>query len=186
MKERFFCGYTVGDDALKSFGKICAPLGKRILVIGGEKALSAALEKLKIALSDFDVADTVLYGGECTKNRAEELFGKYKERGIDFVVGVGGGKAIDTAKCTAYLLKKPVVTVPTIASTCAATSALSVVYTENHAFSEFWYYEKPAYHTFIDSEVIAKAPQKFLRAGIGDTVAKFYETEFSARGRKKG
>ena len=186
MKERFFCGYTVGGDALCDFGKICAVLGKRILIIGGEKALSSAEEKLKTALSDFEIADIVLYGGECSKKRAEELFESYKDGGIDFVLGVGGGKAIDTAKCTAYLLKKRVVTVPTIASTCAATSALSVVYSENHVFSEFWYYEKPPYHSFIDTEIIANAPLKYLRAGIGDTVAKYYETEFSARGRQKG
>ena len=187
VKKRFFCGYSVGKDAFDSFKEICAPLGKKVLIIGGKKALGAALQKLLTAITpDFEVVDTVLYGSECSKKRAEELAGSYKDRKIDFVVGVGGGKAIDTAKCTAHLLKKRVVTVPTIASTCAATSALSVVYTESHVFSEFWYYEKPAYHSFIDTEIIAKAPYKYLRAGIGDTVAKFYETEFSARTREKG
>ncbi len=187
MKKRFLCGYSVGADALDSFKEICMPLGRRVLVIGGEKALAAAREKLTAAFyPDFESVDTVLYGSECSKKRAEELALLYKDSSVDFIVGVGGGKAIDTAKCTAYILKKSVVTVPTIASTCAATSALSVVYTENHTFSEFWYYEKPAYHCFIDTEIISKAPIKYLRAGIGDTVAKFYETEFSARGRKKG
>ena len=187
MKKRFFCGYSVGEDALNSFKEICMPLGKRVLVIGGEKALAAAKEKLAAAFYPyFEIVDTVLYGNECSKKRAEELALLYKDSTVDFVVGVGGGKALDTAKCTAHLLKKSVVTVPTIASTCAATSALSVVYTENHTFSEFWHYEKPAYHCFIDTEIISKAPIGYLRAGIGDTVAKFYETEFSARGRKKG
>ena len=77
----------------------------------------------------------------------------------------------------------PVVTVPTIASTCAASSALSVIYTKEHAFSKFIYYKKPAYHCFIDTQIISEAPYKFLRAGIGDTLAKHYEVEFSARGR---
>ena len=187
MKKRFFCGYTVGADAMGSFRDICAPLGKRVLVIGGKRALRAAQEKLEAAiLPEFEIVDTVLYGDECSKKRAEELARKFKDGGVDFLIGVGGGKAIDTAKCTAHLLGKTVVTVPTIASTCAATSALSVVYTENHAFSEFWYYEKPAYHCFIDTQIIAEAPHEYLRAGIGDTVAKFYETEFSARNREKG
>ena len=186
MKERFFCGYAVGKDALDGFERICAPLGKRILIIGGEKALAAADKKLKDALSAFEIADTVLYGGECSDKRARELYEAYKTAGIDFIVGVGGGKALDTAKCTADFLKKKVVTVPTIASTCAATSALAIVYTENHVFSEIRYFEKPPYHTFIDTEIIANAPLKYLRAGVGDTIAKFYETEFSARGREKG
>lgn len=187
VKKRFFCGYSAGEDALDSFKEVCAPLGNKVLIIGGKKALGAAGEKIKAALlPHFKVIDTVLYGDECSKKRAYEIAEIYKDSGVDFIVGVGGGKAIDTAKCTAYLLKKDVVTIPTIASTCAATSALSVVYTENHIFSEFWYYEKPAYHSFIDTEIIAKAPSEYLRAGIGDTIAKFYETEFSARNREKG
>ena len=187
MKERFFCGYTEGRDAISYLYEVCGRLGKRVLVIGGKTALEKAGEKLGKALSGhFDVIATVLYGDECSKNRAEAIYREYKDSGVDFVIGVGGGKAIDTAKCTAHLLGKEVITVPTIASTCAATSALSVVYTDSHIFSEFWYYKKPAYHCFIDTEIIAEAPHRFLRAGIGDTVAKYYETEFSARNRKKG
>jgi len=186
VTESFFCGYTIGTDALAQFAAVCRPLGKRVLIIGGKTALSVAEKKIRTAISDgFEVIDSVFYGGECTKENATEIFERYKNKGIDFVVGVGGGKALDTAKCTAFLLKKRVVTIPTISSTCAAASALSVVYTSEHSFSEFWYYEKPAFHCFIDTEIIANAPEQFLRAGIGDTLAKYYEVEFSSRNAKK-
>ena len=185
MKESIFCGYTIGSDAYRNFSHICLPLGRNILIVGGKTALSVSIEKLRAALGDFNIIDTVIYGTECCEEAANELFDSYKECEIDFVVGVGGGKAIDTSKCLAHLMQKPVVTVPTIASTCAAASALSVVYTKNHVFSGFWHYEKPAYHCFIDTEIIAAAPTEFLRAGVGDTLAKYYEAEFSARGRKK-
>lgn len=185
MKQCYFADYTIGTDAYKNIEDVCSALGKRALIIGGETALSKSEAKLKENMQAFDIVDTVIYGKECYKKRVEELYETYKNSCVNFVVGVGGGKAIDTSKCLADMLGVKVVTVPTIASTCAASSALSVVYTENHTFDGFWYFKSPAYHTFIDTEIIACAPDKYFRAGIGDTLAKFYEVEFSARGREK-
>lgn len=185
MKQCYFADYTIGTDAYENIKSVCGHFGKRVLIVGGETALSKAMEKLKAALTDFEIVDTVIYGKECTKKRVEELYNLYREREIDFVIGVGGGKALDTSKCLADRLGTPIVTAPTIASTCAASSALAVMYTENHAFDGFWYFKAPAFHTFIDTCIISEAPIEYFRAGIGDTLAKYYEVEFSARGREK-
>ena len=184
MTNCYFADYTIGTDAYEAFNKVCVPLGKSALIIGGETALEKSVEKLIKNLGGFEIVDTVIYGKECYRKRIEELHNKYKASGADFVIGVGGGKAIDTAKCVADMLKIPVVTVPTIASTCAASSALAVIYDENHVYEGFWYLPRPAYHCFIDTEIIANAPDMYFRAGIGDTIAKFYEVEFSARCKK--
>lgn len=185
MKENVFCGYTIGTDAFLSMPKICRPLGKKVLIIGGKTALEKSIKKLNSALeNDFEIIDTVIYGTECTAECMQSIADKFSSLSIDFVIGVGGGKAIDTAKGTACLLKKPIVTVPTIASTCAPASALSVVYTPAHVFSCFMHFEKPSYHCFIDTDIISNAPTDFLRAGIGDTMAKYYEVTFSARNTK--
>lgn len=185
MKECYFADYTIGTDAYKNIKNVCLCLGKKALIVGGKTALAKSESKLKENMKDFEIADVVIYGKECCKKRVEELYKIYKDSNIDFVVGVGGGKAIDTSKCLADMLGVKVVTVPTIASTCAASSALSVVYNEEHTFEGFWYFKSPAYHTFIDTEIIANAPEKYFRAGIGDTLAKYYEVEFSSRGQKK-
>ena len=183
MKETIFCGYTIGEDAYSSISEICVSFGKRALIIGGETALSKAMDKLLPALDGkFEIVGKVIYGKECTQERMLELADEYKNTCPDFVIGVGGGKAIDTAKGTAYYLNIPIITLPTIASTCAPASALSVVYTKEHVFSKFMHYKTPPYHCFIDTEIISAAPTEFLRAGIGDTLAKYYETTFSARG----
>ncbi len=185
MNQCYFPDYTIGTDAYENIYNVCSSLGKRALIVGGETALSVSVDKLKANMMDFDIVDVVVYGKECYKERITELYEAYKDSKIDFVVGVGGGKAIDTSKCLADLLGVKVVTVPTIASTCAASSALAVVYTKEHAFQGFWYFTSPAYHCFIDTEIISNAPLKYFRAGIGDTLAKYYEVEFSARGKKK-
>lgn len=184
MQERYFPAYTLGVDAFKNFNNVCGKLGTNLLLIGGKTALSVARYKLLSCISqDFNVVDEVIYGTECYEERVFELYEGYKNIDIDFVVGVGGGKALDTSKYLADMLNVPVVTVPTIASTCAASSALSVIYTKEHSFSKFVYYKKPAYHCFIDTKIIMEAPYDFIRAGVGDTLAKHYEVEFSARGR---
>ena len=185
MKECFFADYTIGVDAYKNIEKICLKLGKRVLIVGGETALSKTKGKLLSALESFEIIDIVIYGKECIRDRAKELFEIYKLQKPDFIMGVGGGKALDTAKCLADLFGIKVVTVPTIASTCAASSQLSVMYTKEHVYDGFWYLKSPAFHIFIDTEIIAEAPTEFFRAGIGDTLAKYYEVEFSSRGRLK-
>lgn len=102
---------------------------------------------------------------------------------IDFILGVGGGRALDTAKAVADRLNIPIFTVPTIAATCAATTKLSVVYNEQGVFETFYFYDRPPIHVFIDTEIISQAPIEYLRAGIGDTLAKYYECTFASRGR---
>lgn len=159
-------------------------MGRRVLIVGGETALEKSIAKLKSAMTNFTIVDTVVYGKECYRKRVEELRTQFENENVDFVMGVGGGKALDTSKCLADSLGVPVVTVPTIASTCAASSALAVVYNENHVYEGFWHFDRPARHCFIDTSIIAEAPDMYFRAGIGDTLAKYYEVEFSMRGQK--
>ena len=175
--------YTVGEDAYSQLPAAAMGLGSRLFVIGGHSALAAALPRLQAALvgSELVIAGVQWYGGECTHRNMRACADAAKQAGAQVIVGIGGGKALDTAKGAANLLGTPVFTLPTIAATCAATTALSVVYDDNHKFTEFAFFDAPAHHTFIDTAVIAEAPAKYLRAGIGDTLAKHYECTFASR-----
>lgn len=184
MRQCYFADYTIGADAFDNIEAVCAPLGRRVLIVGGEMALEKSIAKLKAAMTGFTIVDTVIYGKECYRKRVEELKSQFENENVDFVMGVGGGKALDTSKCLADSLGVPVVTVPTIASTCAASSALAVVYNENHVYEGFRHFDRPARHVFIDTSIIAAAPDMYFRAGIGDTLAKYYEVEFSMRNQK--
>lgn len=182
----YFCNYSIGENIGKEIADVCSRYGKKMLLIGGKKALSAGKERLLSALADTEVeiVDTVLFGADCTYDNIHKWASYAKECGVDMIMGMGGGKALDTAKGAGYEAGLPVFTYPTIASTCAATTALSVVYREDGSFDSFYFYKRPAYHCFIDPTVIANAPDQYLQAGMGDTIGKFFECHFAARGDK--
>lgn len=180
----YFCNYSIGEDLKKEIADICCRYGRKMLLIGGKQALAAGKERLLSALTgtEIEIVDTVLFGSDCTYENIHKWAAYARECGADMILGMGGGKALDTAKGAGYEAGIPVFTYPTIAATCAATTALSVVYREDGSFDSFYFYERPAYHCFMDLIVIANAPAQYLQAGMGDTIGKFFECHFAARG----
>ena len=176
--------YTVGPEAYREIPARCALYGKNAVVIGGQKAMAAAKDKLLAAVKDSSVAitDFLLYGTEATFEAAAVLEANPVVQAADMLFAVGGGKATDTVKLVALHLKKPFFTFPTIASNCAAASSVAIIYNPDGSFREFVHYLETTRHVFIDTDIIARAPWQYLWAGIGDTYAKYYEVEISARG----
>lgn len=154
----------------------------RMTAYGDEKNTGESNSAMNENPKKVQIVDTILFGTDCTYARMEELARYAKSCGAEMIFGMGGGKALDTAKGTAEKAGLPVFTFPTIAATCAATTALSVVYKEDGNFDSFYFYDKPARHSFIDTEIIACAPERYLRAGMGDTLGKYFECHFAARG----
>ena len=174
MLENFaFTSYCVDINIWGELKKSIEKYNK-ILIVTGEKSFVAVKENLLNALADkyFEIKK---YQGECTYEHADEIYKSSLENNFDLVLGAGGGKAIDTAKIVAWKMKKDIFIVPTIASTCAGTSALSVVYNSDSTLKEFCFYDAPPKKIFIDLETIKNSPSKYIWAGMGDTLAKFYE-----------
>ena len=88
-----------------------------------------------------------------------------------FRSALGGGKAIDAGKAIADDLQSPVAILPTVASTDAPTSALSVIYSEEGTFEKYRFYKKNPDLVLLDSQIIAQAPARFFASGIADALA---------------
>ena len=113
------------------------------------------------------------FGGECCNKEIDlhrSRLGK-----CDVVIGIGGGKTLDTTKAVSFYSHIPMIIIPTTASTDAPCSRLSVVYTEDHEFEAYLPLNRNPDMVIMDTDVIAAAPVRFLMAGIGDALATFYE-----------
>lgn len=184
MKTHLFPSYTIGPDAYTEIAKTCMPFGRTAVVIGGERAINAAKNKLKNAVegSQLSITGFFPFGGEASVENIERLKAIPEIEEADMIFAVGGGKAIDTAKVLAQRTNRTFFTFPTIASTCAACTSLGILYHPDGSLREYSFADVPSKHIFIDSEIIANAPDKYLWAGIGDSMAKYFESSVSSRG----
>lgn len=132
--------------------------------------------------TELEILDFVWYGGEASYENIEMLKNNDAVKNADIIFAIGGGKALDTAKALAFIIDKTVFTFPTIASNCAGTTAVSIMYNSDGSFKEPFFFPAPAKHCFIYTPVIAKSPAKYIWAGMGDTYAKYFEAEMSSRG----
>ncbi len=169
--------YVQGERVLERFGTEVASLGNSVLVITGgtaEKSLIPGYadkwkQQLDVAMQPF--------GGECSDEEIDRFTEIAKSRNADVVIGMGGGKVIDTAKAVGYGANARVGIVPTIASTDAPTSAVSVIYTKEGAFSRYLFLPRNPELVLVDTCVIAEAPVRFLVAGMGDALATWFEAD---------
>jgi glycerol dehydrogenase len=168
--------YIQGFDELARIKKHISPLGSSFFVLASPGRLADLQETIR---TSFKGTDTHLvfepFGGECCKQETERLQELVKAQQCAVIVGLGGGKVMDTAKAVAYYEKLPVVLVPTVASSDAPTSAMVIYYREDGTFQEVLLTRRNPNVVLIDTRIIANAPVRLLVAGMGDALATFFE-----------
>jgi glycerol dehydrogenase len=170
-----------GAGVLSSTVADISKLGTRPLIVAGNRTLGICQESLQEIFQAQELQTTsVSYGADCCEVTLKALRKAAKEHKADMVIGVGGGKALDTAKLVGHQLKLPVVTIPTSAATCAGWTALSNVYSESGAFLYDVALSRCPDLLILDYDLIQTAPQRTLVAGIGDAIAKWYEASVSS------
>lgn len=169
--------YIQGPGELSNLGTYAENLGKKALVIISEsgykrvgKGIESGFEK-----SSADV-EFCYFNGECSSQEVDRIIETYINNGeCDMIFGVGGGKIADTAKAVGYYTKKPVGVCPTVASSDAPCSALSVLYTEDGVFDKYLFLPKNPDIVMMDTDVISKSPVRLTVSGIGDALATYFE-----------
>ncbi|WP_288821167.1 oxidoreductase [uncultured Leclercia sp.] len=145
----------------------------RAVWIYGERAIEGARPFLPESFNA-EGAKQILFKGHCSERDVTDLV---KQSGDDrsVVIGIGGGALLDTVKAVARRLGLPVVAIPTIAATCAAWTPLSVWYNDAGSALHFEIFDDANFLVLVEPDIILHAPAEYLLAGIGDTLAKWYE-----------
>ena len=162
-----FCSplrYVQGAGAMRRLGAEMVAVGLEgpVLIVAGSTAIARLAPTWAAALEDAGMSHRVrLFGGESSRREIAAIVDEAKSFGARTIVAAGGGKVLDAARSAAAALRLPFASCPTICSTDAPTSALSVL-------------------VLVDTQVIAESPPRFLAAGIGDAMSTWYEGRAAA------
>jgi glycerol dehydrogenase len=176
MRKSFICPtkYVQGEDEILNLGYFVKTFGVSALLIAHPDDVARVRDKLDATAANFGV--TFIEGGfcgECSRPEIKRLKDTAIEKNCNCTIGLGGGKAIDTAKCVAQ--GEALIIVPTIAATDAPTSHSAVIYTPEGAFEDYDYFKQSPSVVLVDTTVIARAPTRFLVSGMGDALSTYFE-----------
>jgi len=161
---------VIGHDVLGQLPAVCQDLklGESVLLISGAGTMKLAGNTVKTILSAEGYKVKPFLAEEITApviKRAEKA-----AKGADFLIGVGGGRVIDTAKIVSFNLDLPFISVPTAASHDGIASArASVSLSSGHSSLE----AQPPVAIIADTGIIASAPHRLLAAGCADVISNY-------------
>jgi len=156
-------------EFIKNFGEKPLFLADKLVASIIKNDVEKSLEKENIPFA------LVIFKGECCQEEIDRIIKITEDGKYDVLIGSGGGKAIDTAKAAAYYTKVPFISFPTSAATCAAWSSICPVYSEKGEYIGTRELKKNPDLALVDPEIIARAPARLMAAGMGDSLAKWYE-----------
>ncbi|MHC1709354.1 MAG: glycerol dehydrogenase [Methanomassiliicoccales archaeon] len=175
LKKAVFPGkYVQGEGAISELPAMLASFGDRGMILASNSVIVKVIPGSGLVPSEHGIL-VERFHGECCEEELTKLAGAIKEKHVDVLVGMGGGKTIDTAKIAADRAHIPVIVVPTIASTDAPTSGCAVLYANEGVFDSVLYQRTNPAAVLVDTSIIAKAPSRFLVAGMGDALSTWFE-----------
>ncbi|WP_284139383.1 glycerol dehydrogenase [Virgibacillus sp. LDC-1] len=179
MSERIFISpakYVQGKHVIQRIGHFVKEFGEQAILIADKTVWKIAGNDVVKHLKQEKIeTEEIVFKGESSVSEIKRIASVANSKNAKIVIGVGGGKTIDTAKAVSDEVKGYMVIVPTTASTDAPTSALSVVYTDKGTFEGYRFYRKNPDLVLVDTKIIAEAPPRLLTSGIADALATWVE-----------
>lgn len=161
-----------------------APLGRSALVLIDGFLHDRLAPLVRGQLEQAQMAARIeKFAGECCQPEIGRLDALARQHHADIIVGIGGGKTADTAKLVATALDARMAVVPTIASTDAPCSAVAVRYSPEGVYEASLHLPRNPDAVIVDTAIVAKAPARFLVAGIGDALSTWFEARSNIESR---
>ncbi|GHU61188.1 glycerol dehydrogenase [Clostridia bacterium] len=182
MRKALICPtkYVQGENELLNLGYFIKTFGTSALLIAHADDVRRVKPQIDATAKQYGVKFVEsAFGGECSRQEVARLQALASENKCDCTIGLGGGKAIDTAKCVAE--GEALIIVPTIAATDAPTSHSAVLYTPDGAFDDYAYFKQSPSVVLIDTTIIANAPTRFLVSGMGDALSTYFEARATSK-----
>lgn len=151
---------------------------ERVLIVHGNKSWQKAEPFLNDLIHSGITVDLTQFNGEATYKEVDRVLNLIQDLDVQAVLAVGGGKLIDTVKYAAS--KSPgiySVVIPTLASNCAPWTPISVMYDEDGVCLGFDILGSQVSLLAIEPDLVVDSPLEYFIAGIGDTIAKWYESQ---------
>lgn len=170
--------YVQGRGAFRLIGSQITSLGiqGKALIVISRTAESITRPLWEKSLKEEGIEFSIyLFSGECSDAEINKIRSCAESLKVDFFIAIGGGKVLDAARAAAELLTMETIICPSIASTDAPCIGLSVIYSNTGEMQEFRLHRKNPLLVLVDSNVIAKAPKRFLVSGMGDALSTYYE-----------
>lgn len=166
--------YVQGEDELLNLGYFVQTFGKTALLIANPEDVDRVRPQLEETAKRFNISFVEGgFSGEVTREETARLQAVAVKEQTDCTIGLGGGKAIDASKVVAE--GENLIIVPTIAAQDAPTSHSAVLYHADGSFDDYAYFKQSPSVVLADTKVIAKAPTRFLVAGMGDALSTYFE-----------
>lgn len=200
-KFRFGTEIIAGENVLDHIGKNALQYGKRALIVTDKGVRqNGLLEPIEASLQDagldYFIFDEVI-SNPTTKN-VEEAYQFFKKHQCEFLIGVGGGSPLDTAKSVAVvasnggsildyegsdLVKKPalpVLTVPSTVGTGAEVTCATVITDPERSF-KFVVISPNMYPTqaYLDPRMVENLPAPLCAATGMDALTHALEAYIS-------
>lgn len=171
--------YVQGPGVLDNLGRYLGVLKvKTAAILISDGGLARFGAQIEASLGHEGIAPRVVpFGGECCLEQIESAAEAFTGAGpqVDCLIAVGGGKCIDAGKAIAHRLGARAIIVPTLASTDAPCSALSVIYSPEGVQVGVEFFPDNPSLVLMDTEVILKTPARYLVSGMADALATWYE-----------
>lgn len=162
----------VGNGVIEGVVEVCGRLGfkKSALIVAGSKTYDVAGKAVKTLLEEEGMKIDTLLVESATIKDVRVVEEKIKVLEPQVVFGVGGGTKIDVAKLSSANQEVPFISVPTTASHDGIASPVSSVKGFEKPYSVM---AQAPIAIIADTNVIMRAPHRFVISGCGDVIAKF-------------